>query len=59
MRSHAVLSVAFVAAAVAPVMSLPIADSQAPQPDMASVPNMNHTASVNPIDDNLVDKFLS
>ena len=61
MRSRAVLSVAFVAAAITPqaVMSLPIADSQITQPGIVSVPNMNQTAPVDHTDDDFVDKFLS
>ncbi|KAG6377173.1 hypothetical protein JVT61DRAFT_1225 [Boletus reticuloceps] len=60
MRSHAVFSVAFIAAAVAPVMSVPVAGSQSTQPAPTALAlNQNQTAQVPPAPANLVDEFLS
>jgi len=61
MRSY-VFSVAFIAAAVAPVMSVPIAGSQSTQPTptpTALAVNQSQPAQVPPAPANLVDEFLS
>ncbi|KAF8133879.1 hypothetical protein EV363DRAFT_1324834 [Boletus edulis] len=60
MRYHAVFSVAFIAAAVAPVMSVPITGSQSTQPAPTALAlNPNQTAQVPPAPANLVNEFLS
>ncbi|KAF8442818.1 hypothetical protein L210DRAFT_3534169 [Boletus edulis BED1] len=60
MRYHAVFSVAFIAAAVAPVMSVPIAGSQSTQAAPTTLAlNQNQTAQVPPAPANLINEFLS
>ena len=60
MCSRSVLFVAFAAAAVAPVMSVPITGSQLTQPRIESLPqNLNQTAQVTQTYGDIVDGFLS